>query len=268
MRSLRDLMDLRGRVALITGGGGHIGASIAEALAELGAAIALLDMVEENCISVSRRVREAYGVRTLPMLIDLSDEDATRSVPARVLDLFGRLDVLVNCAALVGTSELRGWAVPFLEQASETWKLALEVNLTAPFVLTQACAQALKDSGHGSVINVSSIYGVVGPDLSLYGDSGRMGNPAAYAASKGGLLQLTRWLATVLAPDVRVNAITAGGVWRGQPEAFHARYVARTPLRRMAIEEDFKGAAAYLASDLSAYVTGQNVVVDGGWTAW
>ena len=95
-----------------------------------------------------------------------------------------------------------------------------------------------------------------------------MGSPAAYAASKGGLLQLTRWLSTVLAPDVRVNSISPGGVARGQPESFVTRYVARTPLRRMATEEDFKGAIAYLASDLSAYVTGENIVVDGGWSAW
>ncbi len=95
-----------------------------------------------------------------------------------------------------------------------------------------------------------------------------MGNPAGYAASKGGLIQLTRWLATVLAPDVRVNAITPGGIWRDQPETFREQYVARTPLGRMGTEGDLKGAAAYLASNLSAYVTGQNLIVDGGWTAW
>ncbi len=113
----------------------------------------------------------------------------------------------------------------------------------------------------------ASIYGMVGPDFSLYAGTS-MGNPAAYAASKGGLLQLTRYLATALAPRVRVNAITPGGIVRGQPPAFIERYVAKTPLGRMATEEDFKGAIAYLASDLSRYVTGQNLVVDGGWTAW
>ena len=117
------------------------------------------------------------------------------------------------------------------------------------------------------MINVGSIYGMVGPDMRLY-EGTTMGNPAAYAASKGGLLQFTRWLATILAPEVRVNSITPGGVWRNQPEAFHERYKARTPLRRMAHEEDFKGAVAYLASDLSSYVTGHNLLVDGGWTVW
>jgi len=95
-----------------------------------------------------------------------------------------------------------------------------------------------------------------------------MGNPAAYSASKGGLIQLTRWLATTIAPDIRVNCISPGGVWRNQPDEFVKRYEAKTPLRRMATEEDLKGIIAYLASDLSTYVTGQNIVVDGGWTAW
>lgn len=260
-------MNLRGRVALITGGGGHIGAAMCEALAELGAAIAVFDVVRESCTDVAKRIHEMYGVETLPLVIDLTDEKAVRSVPKRVVERFGRLDILVNCAALVGTSDLKGWTTPFLKQSADTWRLALEVNLTVPFILVQACAEALAASGHGCVVNVGSIYGMVGPDMSIY-ENTAMGNPAAYAASKGGLLQLTRWLATVLAPDVRVNAITPGGVWRNQPEAFRKTYVARTPLKRMATEEDLKGAVAYLVSDLSAYVTGHNLVVDGGWTVW
>jgi NAD(P)-dependent dehydrogenase (short-subunit alcohol dehydrogenase family) len=267
MKSIKELMNMQGRVALITGGGGYIGAAMCEALAELGAAIVVLDVVKESCTDEARRIQETYPVEALPLVIDLTDEKALRSVPESIVERFGRLDILVNCAALVGTSELRGWAAPFLDQRSDAWRLALEVNLTAPFVLVQACAEALVASGHGSVVNIGSIYGMVGPDMRLYEDTA-FGNPAAYAASKGGLLQLTRWLATVLAPNVRVNAITSGGVWRDHPEHFHERYVARTPLRRMATEEDLKGAVAYLASDLSAYVTGHNLVVDGGWTAW
>src|SRR5262249_36596755 len=125
----------------------------------------------------------------------------------------------------------------------------------------------LAGSGHGAVINVASIYGIVGPNLALY-TATDLGNPAAYAASKGGLLQLTRWLATVLAPRVRVNAISLGGVRRAQPDAFVERYQRHTPVGRRAREEDVKGAVVYLASDLSAYVTGHNLVVDGGWTTW
>jgi NAD(P)-dependent dehydrogenase (short-subunit alcohol dehydrogenase family) len=260
-------MNLEGRSALITGGAGKIGAAVGEALAELGAKVVVLDVSQEACDATASRLQNSYATEALALAVDLADESALRRVPEMVISRFGRLDILVNCAAMVNTSNLKGWIAPFRQQGSEAWRLALEVNLTAPFILTQTLAEALEESGHGSVINVGSIYGMVGPDMRLY-ENTSLGNAAAYGASKGGLLQLTRWLATVMAPKVRVNAITPGGVWRNQPEPFVNRYTERTPMKRMGNEEDFKGAAAYLASDLSAYVTGQNLIVDGGWTTW
>ena len=133
-------------------------------------------------------------------------------------------------------------------------------------MLAQEGKEALSASGHGSIIFFVSIYGQVGPDSYLYEGTG-MVNPTGYGASKGGLLQLTRYLANVMSPDVRVNSVSPGGVYRGQPESFHERYAQRAPLGRMAKEEDLKGAVAYLASDMSAYVTGHNLLVDGGWTS-
>lgn len=261
-RSLRQLMDLDGRVALITGGAGHIGREAAAGLAELGARVVLADRDGPALTAAAQAIP-----RALPLAVDLANEPETRALASTAVERCGRLDILIHAAGFVGTSDLAGWVTPFAEQTSATWRAALEVNLTSFFELAQSAAPALKASGHGSVIAVSSIYGLLGPDLRLY-EGTAMGNPAAYAASKGGLLQMTRWLATVLAPEIRVNAVTPGGVARQQPEAFAARYVERTPLGRMAREEDLKGAIAYLASDLSAYVTGHNLVVDGGWTAW
>jgi NAD(P)-dependent dehydrogenase (short-subunit alcohol dehydrogenase family) len=194
-------------------------------------------------------------------------ENQRAAIAAHVSDKFGRADILVNNAGFVGDSKLSGWVAPFEEQRIDTWRRAVEVNLTAPFHLSQVLAPMLKASGKGSIINVGSIYGVVGPDLRLYEDT-PMGNPAAYAASKGGLIQTTRWLSAVLAPDIRVNSISPGGVARNQPDVFVQRYEDKTPLRRMGTEEDFKGAIAYFASDLSAWVTGENLMVDGGWTVW
>jgi NAD(P)-dependent dehydrogenase (short-subunit alcohol dehydrogenase family) len=267
MKSLKELMNLDGRVALITGGAGHIGAAMCEALAELGAKVVVLDSSQSACDAASDKIQQQYGTETMPLVIDLADENSVRGAPDIVLNRFSRLDILVNCAAMVNTSNMKGWITPFREQATEVWRLALEVNLTAPFILTQIFADALTVSGHGSVINVGSIYGMVGPEMRLY-DGTSLGNAAAYGASKGGLLQLTRWLATVMAPSVRVNSISPGGVWRSQPEIFVKRYEERTPLKRMGMEEDFKGAVSFFASDLSVYVTGQNLAVDGGWTAW
>ena len=265
MRTLKQLMDLQNRVALITGGAGHIGRVIAEGLAELGASIVVLDL--DQTAAVADEIAQKYNVQTLPLAVDLNDVSAVQAAPQKVLQEFGRLDILVHSAAYGGDTKFPGWAVPFAEQTTEAWDRALRVNLTSAFALAQAARQPLTDSGHGSIVLISSIYGLVGPDMSLY-EGTSMANPAGYGASKGGLLQLMRYLATVLAPQVRVNAISPGGVWRQQPEQFHDRYRARTPLGRMATEEDLKGAAAYLASDLSSYVTGHNLVVDGGWTTW
>lgn len=266
MRTVQELMSLKNKTALITGGGGFIGFAIAQALAEAGANIALVDRNLDQLKANSKTLEEAFSVKVQVLEVELADEAAVRRLPAWVEQHFGGLDILVNCAAFVGTSALEGWAVPFEQQETKAWRAAFEVNVTAVFELVQTSLPFLRRSGKGSIINISSLYGVVGPDWSLYAGTA-MGNPAAYGASKGALNQLTVWMATTLAPDVRVNCISPGGVWRNQPPEFVVRYQERVPLKRMAIEEDFKGAALFLASDLSAYVTGQNILVDGGWCA-
>lgn len=263
MKSVAELMNLQSRTALVAGGAGHIGKAVAAALAELGAHVTLLDLPGPGLTTAARDLDAVFPNRISSLGVDLADAEQVRSVPTG----FRQLDIIVNSAAMVGTSDLQNWAVPFEQQGLDAWNKAMTVNLTGPFFLIQACTPLLRKSGHASVINISSIYGMVGPDMRIYGNSG-LGNPAGYAASKGALLQITRWLSTVLAPQIRVNAISPGGVWRNQAQDFLAAYCTRTPLGRMATEEDLKGAIAYLASDLSAYVTGQNLAVDGGWTAW
>jgi NAD(P)-dependent dehydrogenase (short-subunit alcohol dehydrogenase family) len=267
MRSIAQLMDLHGRCAVITGATGGIGRQIAITVAELGGDLVLVDLPGSDYESL-REILEAAGAVNVECLdCDLEDSAARGELIAHLDGQDAAVDILVNNAAFVGTSDLEGWGCEFELQSVATWRRALEVNLTAVFDLSKGLAPKLRSGCGGSIINIASIYGVNGPDYSLY-EGLNMGNPAAYAASKGGVLQLTRWLATTMAPDVRVNAISPGGVFRDQPEKFVERYQARTPLGRMATEEDFKGVIAFLASDLSAYVTGQNIVVDGGWTAW
>ncbi len=267
MRSVMDLIRLDGKVALVTGGGGYIGLAMAAALAEAGAKIALVDRDGPGLAEAAARLRHETGNEVITCETDLMDEGAVRALPQKVATDLGGIDILVNCAAFVGTSNLDGWAEPFEKQGSEAWRMAFEVNITAVFELIQSATPLLRQSGKASIINVASIYGVVGPDWSLY-EGTKMANPAAYGASKGALIQFTRWLATTLGPDIRVNAISPGGVARNQPGDFVRRYIPRTPLRRLATEEDFKGATVFLASDMSAYVTGQNLVVDGGWCSW
>jgi NAD(P)-dependent dehydrogenase (short-subunit alcohol dehydrogenase family) len=266
-RALPDMVSLTGRVALVTGGGGHLGQALALALAEAGALVALTDRDGARMEAVAALIETATGQKPKMYVSELVDESAVRALPSQVARDLGGLDILVNNAAFVGTSDLEGWAEPFERQGSAAWRAALEVNLTSVFELTQSALPMLRDRGVGSVINIASIYGLLGPDWSLYAGTA-MANPAAYAASKGGLIQLTRWLATTLGPELRVNAISPGGVARGQPKSFSEKYEARTPLRRMAREDDFKGAVVFLASDMSSYITGQNIVVDGGWSVW
>ncbi|MGB3409664.1 MAG: SDR family oxidoreductase [Microthrixaceae bacterium] len=266
-RDIASLSRLDGRVAIVTGGAGHIGSAVADALAEQGATVAVVDLDPNRCDAVAREIEQKRSSRTFALAVDLADEAATRAIADRVLDTAGSIDILIHVAALVSAEPLLNWTTPFEEQSTEVWRRALEVNLTAVFALTQACTPALRASGNGSVVTFGSTYGIVGPDWSIY-DGTDMGNAAGYAASKGGVIQLTRWLATTLAPDIRVNTLSPGGVFRGHPDSFKEAYEARTPLGRMATEEDYKGAAVFLASDMSRYVTGHNLVVDGGWTAW
>jgi NAD(P)-dependent dehydrogenase (short-subunit alcohol dehydrogenase family) len=257
-------MDLSGRVAVVTGGAGHLGREICETLAELGASIAVVD--RQGAREYAGVLSKSHKAKTLPLVVDLAQDGAVREIVDTVERQFGRCDILVNNAAFVGTSELTGWAVPFEQQSLATWRDALEINVTAAFALSQALAPMLGEA-NGSIINIASIYGALGPDWRRY-EGTAMGNPAAYAVSKGGLIQLTRWLATTLAPRVRVNSICPGGIERGQPGSFVDQYVAQTPMQRMGREEDIKGIVAFLAGDASGYVTGQNIMLDGGYSAW
>ena len=263
MKKISQLIDLSGRSALLTGGAGSIGMAAAETLVELGAKVAIVDLDSEAC----HRRADLLGKQAVALPCNLADESDTRLVVQKTVKEFGGLDILIHCAAFVGTTKMAGWAAPLEEQSVAAWDAAMRVNLTAAFVLAQEARTALAASNRGSIIFFSSIYGMVGPDMSLY-EGTPMENPAAYGASKGGLLQLTRYLATRLSPEIRVNSISPGGVWRNQPESFVSNYQKRTPLQRMAVEEDLKGAVAYLAGDLSSYVTGHNLSVDGGWTTW
>lgn len=262
------MTSLTGRVAVVTGGAGPLGSVLAGSLAGAGARVVVVDRAGSTDAARALPGGDDQGDHDghLGLDADLLDPQALDLVQARV-EALGRCDILVNNAAFTGTSGVPGFAVPFEEQTDEAFELALRLNLLVPFSLSRRLAPLLRAGGRGSIINVSSIYGLVGPNMGLYAGT-RMGNPAAYGASKGGIAQLTRYLATVLAPDIRVNAFAPGGIARGQDEQFVERYQALTPLARMATEDDFRGVVGWLAGDESAYVTGQVIAVDGGWTAW
>ena len=267
MSTIKELMNLTERRALITGATGGLGKVMADTLAELGADLVMVDRPGSDLETLCTSLTKKWNIKVEHYVCDLELQEQRTELIAELKSGEKGLNILINNAAFVGTSDLQGWGVPFEEQSVETWRRALEVNLTAVFELCQGLTPLLKAAEGASIINIASIYGMYGPDWRLY-EGTSMGNPAAYGASKGGLIKLTRCLATTIAPSVRVIAISPGGVFRNQPEAFVQRYEAKTPLGRMATEDDFIGIIAFLASDLSKYVTGQNHLVDGGWGIW
>lgn len=263
--NVSNLFNLSSRTVLITGAGGHLGLVIADVIAQLGADLILVDLPVINMDEISNELRDKHGVAVNCYSCDLESEFDRLNLLESIHKNYKNIDVLINNAAFVGTSDLSGWAVNFGSQSLETWRRALEVNLTAPFHLVQGLTDLLREGS--SIINISSIYGSHGPDWSLY-EGSAMGNPAAYGVSKGGVNQLTRWLATTLAPNVRVNAIAPGGIARNQSELFVKKYISKTPMARMASEYDMAGAIIFLATDMSKYCTGQILEVSGGWGVW
>jgi len=264
---LNKLVDMAARNVVITGAAGHLGRVIAATFADLGANLILVDKVADGLDFLESNLNATRRVNILKIQCDLADQRNREDLLAEIKSHVTQVSCLVNNASFVGTDAVDGWAESFERQSLSAWRQCLEVGLTAPFHLCQGLLNELRQGVGSNIINISSIYGLVGPDWSLY-EGTKMASPAAYAASKGALNQLTRWMATTLAPAVRVNAIAPGGIARDQPQTFTTKYALRTPLGRMASEDDFRGAVAFLGTDAGRYVTGQVISVDGGWCVW
>jgi len=255
-----DLFRLDGKVALVTGGAGIYGAHIVRALAEAGAAVVVASRDGEKCDRFAGQLR-AEGWEVSGEACDLRSEDQIRALGERILSRHGRLDVLFNNAVAREGGDLD-------HTTSAQWEAGMQVNSTGLFLACRILSEPMRAARSGSIVNIASIYGMVGPDFSIYEGTG-LTNPAYYAFAKGGMINFTRYLASYLAPwNVRVNCLSPGGFQTpDMPEAFIRNYRRRTLLGRMAEAEDIKGPAVFLASEASRYITGQNIAVDGGWTA-
>lgn len=260
--SVLDRFSLAGKVALVTAGAGPLfGSSISEALAEAGATLITASRSRERNEAFAHELR-ARGYDAHGLAFDLGDRASIRALGEEVLARFGRLDVLVNSA--LGRAGHRGG---FEQQSPDDWATSARTDMVGLMTVCQTFLPAMVQAGRGSIINVASIYGVVSNDPGLYVGTD-MRQPPDYNFVKGGMIQLTRYLAAYYGPSgVRVNAVSPGGYFNEQPQAFVEAYCRRVPLGRMLSHTDIQGAIVFLASDAAAYVTGHNLLVDGGWTA-
>ncbi len=271
-----DKFNLKDQVAVVTGGGGQLGFEFCKTLAEAGAAVVAADLnMELASKTASRLVDSGYSAMAFPL--DVTRPESARELVAETVKQFGRLDVLVNSAALDPKFDpdaaARGIAPgAFEDYPLEQWNAALNVNLTGMFLVTQACVKQMIAQGKkGSIINICSTYGLNGPDQRLYIKDGKRVayKPVYYTTTKAGVMGFTKYLAAYYAEtEIRVNALTPGGVFNNHEEYFVKNYSAKTILGRMAKKDEMNGALLFLASEASSYMTGNNVIVDGGWTAW
>jgi gluconate 5-dehydrogenase len=268
VRTVQELLSLRGRVAVVTGGGSGLGKVFAVALAQAGADVVVIGRRAAHCEATASAVRD-LGRRALAVPADVTEEAHVRRAIDRTLAELGRIDVLVNNAATSYRGEIT--TLP-----AERWRQVMETNVTGAFLCARAVLPHMVERRRGRIVNVASVYGVVGRDGSLYASEGPdAGQSSAYSVSKGALLQLTRDLAVNYgAAGVTVNAISPGMFGRldepdrGLAAETRRALAARTPVGRLGEAEDLTGAIVFLASDAAAFVTGQNLIVDGGWTVW
>jgi 2-deoxy-D-gluconate 3-dehydrogenase len=265
---------MTGRTVLVTGAGGLLGKQFSLALAQAGANVMLADLADDLAQAQAEHIR-SLGLRAEAVRVDVIDPHSTRAMVRKTLERFGRLDVLINSAAMDPKFDPQHQgqqaANAFETYSLENWRKALDVNLTGMFLASQAAVEPMLGQGAGVIVNICSTYGLNGPDQRIYErpDGSRSYKPVYYSVTKAGVLGFTRYLAAYYAgKNIRVNALTPGGVYNGHDEHFTRSYSAKTILGRMANLDEMSAAMLFLASDASSYMTGSNLVVDGGWTAW
>ncbi|MDY6868826.1 MAG: SDR family oxidoreductase, partial [Chloroflexota bacterium] len=263
-----------GRVALVTGGAGLLGRQFTQALGQAGADVVVADL-EHQAAEAHAKQLSKQGINAFAVGVDVTDPESTANMVQSTVKEFGRLDILVNSAAMDPKFDPENMdaqsANAFETYPLESWKNAIDVNLTGMFLACQAAARQMLSQNYGVIINICSTYGLVGPDQRIYErpDGPDQFKPVYYSVSKAGVLGLTRYLATYYAgKPIRVNALTPGGIYNQHDDTFLKAYSARTVMGRMADMDEMNGAVVFLASVASSYMTGANLVVDGGWTAW
>lgn len=263
---IQKIFDLHDKVVVITGASGMLGTQYAYGLSECGAHVVLADINILKSKITEKRIKKKFFTKPMSIKLDLTNKESILSMTDSILKKYSKIDVLINNAAYQGNSKIRSSGFENLEL--ETWNQAIDVNLTGVFLCCQSIGKQMVKQKFGNIINISSTYGLVGPDQRIYGKSGQ-NSAIFYAATKSAILNLTRYLATYWeGTGIRVNTFSPGGVENNQDPNFIKKYSEKTPLGRMAKKNEYVGSIIFLASDASSYMTGSNLIVDGGWTAW
>lgn len=268
-----EKFNLHGKTAIVTGGAGILGSHFCFGLAEAGANVVVADINYEDANEVAETIKLNFNTSAIGIQCDVTSEQSINDMVNQVVEEFGEINILHNNAA-GKSSDLEAFFKDFENYSLSQWREIMDINIDGMFLVAKAVGKRIKEQGKGgSIIQTSSIYGIMGPDQRIYEGSyyleRQINTPAVYSASKAGVIGLTKYLATYWAKDgIRVNSITPGGVESGQNDTFKKHYSNRIPLGRMAKPEEMVGALIYLASDASSYVTGHNIVIDGGLNAW
>lgn len=268
----RGLFDITGRVALVTGGAGILGRTFIAALADFGASVAVIDVDKKLVDELASDLVSRFGVKAIGVATDVADPTCVAAMVETVEKALGPIDILHNNAATKGKRPDAFFA-SVKDFELSVWREVMAVNLDAMFLVAKEVGARMADRGRGSIVQTASIYGVMAPDQRIYDQAEYLGHPintpAVYSASKAGVVGLTRYLAAYWGDQgVRVNTLTPGGIESGQNEEFKRRYSDRVPMRRMGNAKELASALVFLASDASSYMTGQNIVVDGGLSVW
>ena len=268
------IFSLENKVALVVGGLGQIGFNSVKILLEAGAIVEVIDVVDETESSVARILKEKYDLnRLIFSKVDITDEENVISKIKDTVTNFRKIDILINHAHYKGHSEElkphSKFFAPLEDYPFEVWKKTVDVNLNGLFLMTKAVGSQMIKQKKGVIVNTSSTYGIVSPNKNIYGSSG-INSPISYATTKAAILNFSRYLATHWSEhNIRVNSISPGGVQNdAQSEEFTESYSKLTPLKRLALPNEYQGAVLFLSSDASSYMTGSNLIIDGGWTAW
>lgn len=268
-----DIFSLSDKVAVVTGALGLLGKNHCWALASAGATVVAADLDQNACDEFASKISHQYSTPSLGIKVDITDPAAIKRLKEEVLGTFRCIDILVNNAAVNDVFvEAESQVLKLENYPLDLWKRFLDVNLTGTFLCSQILGSEMARRKSGSIINIASTYGVVAPDQSVYrrpdGQQSFYKSPV-YPAAKAGIIGLTKYMASYWGQaGVRVNALSPGGVENLQDDFFVKNYSARTPLGRMAMPGEYRGAIVFLASDASSYMTGANLIIDGGWTAW